>query len=225
MDLQNLITSTRNQLEQADSSQEVSTSRDVAPKTSEQDVKEKGDRLDQLTFLVADALFESRSVKSAQSIPSISRRFERNGNVISPTVCLVMLAHGSRDPRWCAPFERLKHELVQEMGPDKIRLAYLEFVGPTLMQVAARCVELNVLKLRLLPLFLAAGAHLATDVPRLVQEVLAKLPALEIETLPPVGEDPRIARLLKQMVSEAAADTQVAGEAVYEMQSLVRACA
>ena len=154
--------------------------------------------LDPVTFLVAEALFDIDS----RATPA--RFSDESGVVLAPTDCLVLLAHGSKDPRWCAPFEKLKHELVDDLGPDRIRLAYLEFVGPTLLEVAGRCVDRKILKVRLLPLFMAAGAHLKTDVPERVDEVRAHYPDLEIQVLPPVGEDPRMARLLKQIVRETA---------------------
>ncbi|MDP9159964.1 MAG: CbiX/SirB N-terminal domain-containing protein [Acidobacteriota bacterium] len=216
-----------NQLEQTDSSPHVSTSRDAAPGSGIREIREtETHQLDPMTFLVAEALFASPSVSTTQSIFTPAEIPERDGSMLSPAVCLVLLAHGSKDPGWCAPFERLNHELVLEMGTDKIRLAYMEFVGPTLLEIANRCIDLHILRIRLLPLFLAAGAHLATDVPRLVREVQGKFPALEIEILPPIDEDPRMARLLKQIVSEVAADSQVAADGtatVFGRRSLSRA--
>ena len=38
---------------------------------------------------------------------------------------VILLAHGSRDARWQAPFERLAGELVASRGPGAVRLAYL----------------------------------------------------------------------------------------------------
>lgn len=119
-------------------------------------------------------------------------------------ICLVLLAHGSKDPRWRAPFEHIAKQLQQELGTSKVRLAYMEFTGPTLMDVAYECVGQNQLNLRLLPLFMAVGAHLATDIPEQVAAVRCQFPQITIDILPPVGEDARMVRLVEQIASEAA---------------------
>ena len=121
--------------------------------------------------------------------------------------CLILIAHGSKDPRWRLPFEQLVLSVLTELGEDqssegRVRLAYMEFVEPTLMNVARTCVEHGVLRLQILPLFLAMGAHLATDIPRQAGEVRAQFPGLQVEVLTPIGEDPRIARLMQQIVLE-----------------------
>ena len=116
--------------------------------------------------------------------------------------CLVVLAHGSKDPRWCLPFERIVDAVQGQSDKTKVRLAYMEFIEPTLMDVARECVGQQISHLRILPLFLSIGAHLATDVPEQVNQAKAQFPQLEVEMLAPVGEDPRLARLIQQIVIE-----------------------
>jgi sirohydrochlorin cobaltochelatase len=116
--------------------------------------------------------------------------------------CLVLLAHGSKDPRWCVPFERIVAAVRGQSEETELRLAYMEFVEPTLMDVARECVGRQILHMRILPLFLSIGAHLATDVPEQVKRVTDQFPQLEVEVLPPVGQDPRLGRLIQQIVIE-----------------------
>ena len=116
--------------------------------------------------------------------------------------CLVLLAHGSKDPRWCVPFERIVDAVRGQSEKTTVRLAYMEFVEPTLMDVAWECVGQQILHLRVLPLFLSIGAHLATDVPEQANRVREQFPQLEVEVLAPVGEDPRFAGLIQQIVME-----------------------
>ena len=116
--------------------------------------------------------------------------------------CLVLLAHGSKDPRWRIAFERIVEAVQGQSGKTKVQLAYMEFIEPTLMDVARECVGQQILRLRILPLFLSVGAHLMTDVPEQVNEVRAQFPQLEVEVLVSVGEDPRLARLIQQIVIE-----------------------
>jgi sirohydrochlorin cobaltochelatase len=116
---------------------------------------------------------------------------------------LILFAHGSSDPRWRRPFEELLHEVEQDLGAARVRLAYMEFASPTLLDVAAEAARERVSRLRLLPLFMAAGGHVDRDIPVLLAEVQERHPSLAVEVLPPVGSDPRFRSLLRQLASEA----------------------
>jgi len=124
--------------------------------------------------------------------------------VSADTIRLILFAHGSRDPRWRAPFERLAAELSGELGPERVRLAYMEFVGPTLADVAAEAARDGLTRLRLLPLFLSAGAHVARDIPDQVTAARRAHPELRIEVMEPIGEHPRFAALVREVAREAA---------------------
>jgi len=117
---------------------------------------------------------------------------------------LILYAHGSRDPRWREPFERMADELRAAPGIDNVRLVYMEFVPPTLQDAAAEAASQGVGCLRILPLFLAGGAHVDRDIPEQVAATRKRFPGLRIEVLPPVGEDRRFASLLRTLATEAA---------------------
>ena len=72
------------------------------------------------------------------------------------------------------------------------------------MDVAHECVQQLTLNLRLFPLFMAVGAHLATDIPEQVALVRRQFPQITVEVLPPIGEDARVMRLVEQLAIEAA---------------------
>lgn len=113
---------------------------------------------------------------------------------------LVLLAHGSRDPRWREPFERLYLQVRRDS--DSIKLAYMEFICPTLMDIAEECVREGRKHLRVLPLFMAAGAHLATDIPNIVQEIHERHPELSLEVLAPIGENPWMISLMTEIIED-----------------------
>jgi sirohydrochlorin cobaltochelatase len=121
---------------------------------------------------------------------------------LAKSECLVLLAHGSKDPRWRVPFERIVDAVQWQSGKTKVRLAYMEFTEPTLMDVARECVGEQISNLRILPLFLSIGAHLATDVPEQVNQAKAQFRQLKVELLAPIGEDPRLTGLIQQIVTE-----------------------
>ena len=115
---------------------------------------------------------------------------------------LILYVHGSKDPRWRAPFQALERRVQEDLGEASVRLAYMEFAEPTLQQVVAESAGSGHRRLRLLPLFLAAGAHLANDLPEQVGEVRDANPGVEIEVLPPIGEHPRFVELIEELVKE-----------------------
>ena len=117
---------------------------------------------------------------------------------------LVLLAHGSQDPRWRAPFEKLLADLAEELGPGRVRLAYLEFSAPSLLHVASEAQTDGVRELRVLPLFLASGAHVATDIPAQAGEAERRFPGVRVTVLHPVGEHPRMLQLLRELALESA---------------------
>ena len=161
--------------------------------------------LDPITFPVAKFAASSQCPKSGQSVRSIiPRRAVDNPNRSAKGMCLILLAHGSKDPRWCVPFERIARDLEKELGKQRVRLAYMEFIEPTLMDVARECVQQMTLNIRVLPVFMAVGAHLATDIPEQVAQVRQQFPQIEVEVFPPIGEDARVVWLVEQIAIEAA---------------------
>ena len=160
--------------------------------------------LDPLTFLVAESLLGNPRLGSRLANNQVGAKICDGPGRARESVCLVLLAHGSKDPRWRAPFERLASELQQELGNRAVRLAYMEFTGPTLMDVAQECAGQMNLNLRLLPLFMAVGAHLAKDIPEQVAEIRGQFPQLTVEVLTPIGEDARLVALVGNIAKEAA---------------------
>jgi len=116
--------------------------------------------------------------------------------------CLILLAHGSRDPRWCAPFERLAAGLDGIPGV-RVALAYLELAAPSFPDAVAAAVTAGARHVRVLPLFLAGGAHVERDLPALVDAARAAHPSVRFESLPHVGDRPELFALLAQFARAA----------------------
>jgi sirohydrochlorin cobaltochelatase len=70
------------------------------------------------------------------------------------------------------------------------------------MEVAGEALRDSQLSLLVLPLFLAAGAHLSRDIPAQVNAATVRFPPLRIKLLPAIGEDPRVSTLFQQIACE-----------------------
>ena len=123
-----------------------------------------------------------------------------------PDTRLVVFAHGSADPRWRLPFEKLTASLAENLGGDKVRLAYMQFAHPSLADIALEAARDGKFHLRVLPLFLAAGGHMAEDIPFQIEAIQMSVPQVKIELLPPVGEHPRVKELFQEIACDYARD-------------------
>ena len=101
---------------------------------------------------------------------------------------LVLVAHGSRDPEWSRPFERLAAALEKKLPAVTIALAYLEH-GPSLEEALAAVVAKGAGAVRVVPVFLGSGGHVKEDIPRLVAAAKVRVP---VSVEPPIGEQGRV---------------------------------
>lgn len=118
---------------------------------------------------------------------------------MTATTRILLLAHGSSDPRWCQTFETLAAPTLA-MLPQS-RVAYMELADPSLEAEVEKAVAEGINDIRVVPLFLAVGRHLRKDVPAMLEDYRQRL-GVNITLLPPIGEDPRLGEALKDIVSD-----------------------
>lgn len=115
---------------------------------------------------------------------------------------IVLVAHGSRDPEWSRPFERIAGRLRNDTDPPFVAIAYLEH-GPSLMQVLRAVAAMAICDIRVVPVFLGTGGHIKSDVPRLVDEARREFPALRIALDEPIGERPEVIEAIARAIRDA----------------------
>ena len=132
---------------------------------------------------------------------------------------LVAIAHGSRDPRAGATVTELLGVARERAGARglaglDVRTAFLDHAPPAPLQVlnaiageAERTAPVVVL-----PLLLTAAYHSGTDIPGLLDEAQAELPALRIRYGAPLGPHPGLLRALDRRLAEAGQDLDQAGQ-------------
>jgi len=101
---------------------------------------------------------------------------------------LILFAHGARDPRWAAPFEAVAARVRSARPGAAVRLAYLEFMAPTLTEAGAELAAAGCHSVQVLPLFLGAGGHVRRDLPLLVDAMRAAHPTVSFTLHGAVGE-------------------------------------
>jgi sirohydrochlorin cobaltochelatase len=124
---------------------------------------------------------------------------------------LILFAHGARDPRWASSFEAVA-EAVRAARPGlPVRLAFLEFMAPTLPAAGAELAAAGCDRITVLPMFLGAGGHVRKDLPLLLDELRQAHPGLSVTLQPAIGEiDSVVAAMaqaaLAQLGNEPAAE-------------------
>jgi sirohydrochlorin cobaltochelatase len=126
----------------------------------------------------------------------------------------ILFGHGSRDPAWRIPIDRVA-EHMRAIDPQcGVRCAFLELTEPDINQVANELVAAGVDHITVLPMFLGVGRHAREDLPLLVRELQVKYPKVNFELKPSVGEEPLVIELLAKLAlglrSDRQADTRTA---------------
>lgn len=122
---------------------------------------------------------------------------------------LILFAHGARDPEWARPVEAVATRLRQ-INPDvPVRVAFLEFMAPTLPDaVVELCAQhsaagrsLTDLQIDILPFFIAQGEHVRRDVPEMLNVLAEQYPDLKIRLLQSLGELPPVQEAMASAIS------------------------
>lgn len=119
---------------------------------------------------------------------------------------LVLLAHGSRDPRWQQTFQTLLESARQQLGAERVDLAYMEMCAPSLLEITEQAYQQGIRQIQLLPLFMSAGGHVSNDIPRLAEQAMMAFDGLEIDVLPPIGEHPAVKSVFLDVMLESLAE-------------------
>lgn len=114
---------------------------------------------------------------------------------------LILAAHGSRDPRWSAPLERLAASVEREVA-CAVRLAYVQFAAPTLAEAATQAIESGANRISVLPLFMTETGHVERDVRPVIEALHSSHPDARLELLPPVGQHALFRRALVDIAKE-----------------------
>jgi sirohydrochlorin cobaltochelatase len=116
---------------------------------------------------------------------------------------IVLVAHGSRDPEWSRPFERIAASLAHKLPAVSVGLAYLEH-GPSLEETVTALVAKGVGSIRVVPAFLGQGGHVKDDLPRLLHQ--AARPGLTLRLEKPIGEQSQVIEAIASAISSVQKD-------------------
>ncbi|MPZ81206.1 MAG: sirohydrochlorin chelatase [Actinophytocola sp.] len=118
---------------------------------------------------------------------------------------LVVVAHGSRDPRSAATVSALV-DVVRAVEPAlDVRTAFLDLSAPRLPDVLTALHGAGHRDVVVVPLLLGNAFHARVDLPSMVADATARLPRLSVSVSGVLGPDPRLPALaLRRLVAAGA---------------------
>ncbi|WP_329206221.1 sirohydrochlorin chelatase [Streptomyces sp. NBC_00683] len=116
---------------------------------------------------------------------------------------LLVIAHGSRDPRHAATVHALTAR-VRSLRPGlRVETGFLEFNAPSVPRVLERLVAEGAGEVVALPLLLTRAFHAKSDIPSVLHEARTRLPQLRIRQAEVLGPSPLLNAALEQRLQEA----------------------
>ena len=116
---------------------------------------------------------------------------------------LVVIAHGSRDPRHAGTVAALCAR-VRALRPGlRVEAGYLDFNAPSVPRLLERLHAEGVRDVVALPLLLTRAFHAKSDIPSVLREVTSRLPGMTVRRAPVLGPHPLLTSVLDERLSEA----------------------
>jgi sirohydrochlorin ferrochelatase len=111
---------------------------------------------------------------------------------------LVLIAHGSRRQASNQEVNDLAYRL-QQVASDRYQLieaGFLEIAAPSIPEAIEACIEFGATSVVVVPYFLAAGRHVAEDIPEIVKPVAERHPDVRIRISEHIGLSDAMTRLI-----------------------------
>ncbi|MFE3772672.1 sirohydrochlorin chelatase [Streptomyces sp. NPDC059122] len=116
---------------------------------------------------------------------------------------LLVIAHGSRDPRHAATVTALCAR-VRKLRPGlRVEVGYLDFNAPRVPRVLERLEADGVRNVVALPLLLTRAFHAKSDIPAVLREAAARLPLLTVHQAEVLGPSLLLTSALERRLEEA----------------------
>ncbi|MEO7253305.1 MAG: CbiX/SirB N-terminal domain-containing protein [Casimicrobium sp.] len=114
---------------------------------------------------------------------------------------ILFFAHGSRDSQWRVPFDEILADFRGMHTSKPAELAFLEFMQPDFATSVKALVDQTAKQIRVIPLFLATGAHTRRDLTELIEQARESYPGVRFSVASPIGEVDSIRNAISSWVA------------------------
>ncbi len=119
---------------------------------------------------------------------------------------IMLLGHGSpkKDANKLDHVARMLHGILHAgCTNDCVKVAYLQFAEPGIMDAIGECVRQGAKKIILQPFFLSAGMHVTKDIPEMIEEARGLYLGVEFIYTEPLGSHEKLAQVAMERISAA----------------------
>ncbi|WP_405683567.1 sirohydrochlorin chelatase [Streptomyces sp. NBC_00057] len=116
---------------------------------------------------------------------------------------LLVIAHGSRDPRHAATVHALTARVRSLRPGQRVETGFLDFNAPSIPRVLERLAAEGAGDVIALPLLLTRAFHAKSDIPTVLHEARTVLPRLRIRQAEVLGPSPLLNSALERRLHEA----------------------
>ncbi len=119
---------------------------------------------------------------------------------------ILLLGHGSpkRDANNLERVGKMLHGMLHNGCTDGcVRVAYLQFAEPGIMDTIRAVVSQGAKKVILHPFFLSAGMHVTRDIPEMIEEARGLYPGVKFIYTEPLGIHEKLAHIVMERISAA----------------------
>jgi sirohydrochlorin cobaltochelatase len=100
---------------------------------------------------------------------------------------LLLFAHGSRDPAWREPLDKVCQRIADQ-HPGYCKVAFLEFMQPELSDALHALAQAGEQSIVVVPMFWASGKHIKTDLTETVDRFSLAHPKVRVIVATALGE-------------------------------------
>ncbi|WP_049565131.1 sirohydrochlorin chelatase [Streptomyces sp. SBT349] len=126
---------------------------------------------------------------------------------------LLIVAHGSRDPRHAATVSALTARVRRLAPGPRVATGFLDFTVPGVDQALSRLYAEGERRVVALPLLLSRAFHARQDIPAVLAEQRVRMPGLTIHQADVLGPGPLVLAALERRLGEAGAGLDAADRA------------
>ncbi len=124
---------------------------------------------------------------------------------------VIVLFHGSRAGDAEAAARRLCEDVERQVGQGMVEPAYLQHARPGLADVVDALVRRGAGRVIIVPFFVLPGAHVAGDIPELIEKARKEHPGTEFIVTDHVGAHPMMAKIVAELVGKSNAECPASG--------------
>ncbi|MEV6783301.1 sirohydrochlorin chelatase [Streptomyces sp. NPDC051098] len=120
-----------------------------------------------------------------------------------PRPVLLVVAHGSRDPRHAATVHALVNRVRARRPGLRVETGFLDFNAPSVPRVLERLAAEGTEEVVALPLLLTRAFHAKSDIPAVLREASGRLPRLRVRQAEVLGPSPLLLAAVERRLREA----------------------